>query len=138
MIRIIQSKDVGGLLKRKAARLSAAEQTVRPILDAVRKRGDKALLEYARRFDGFSRPTVRIDAAELRAAEKRLEPAFRSAVEIASGNILSVPALAGLRAVTPSSPARFALACAWDKSSGRSMPWRRTCRRGVIRCPRPC
>jgi histidinol dehydrogenase len=87
VIRIIQSKDVGGLLKRKAARLSAAEQTVRPILDAVRKRGDKALLEYARRFDGFSRPTVRIDAAGLRAAEKRLEPAFRSAVEIASGNI---------------------------------------------------
>ncbi len=87
MIRIVQSKDVGALLRRKAARLSAAEETVRPILDAVRRRGDKALLEYARQFDGFTRATVRVAAAELRAAEKRLEPAFRAAIETASANI---------------------------------------------------
>lgn len=87
MIRIIQSKDVGALLKRKAARLSEAEQTVGPILEAVRRRGDKALLEYARQFDGFTRASVRISAADLRAAEKRLEPAFREAVESASANI---------------------------------------------------
>lgn len=87
MIRIIQSKDVGALLKRKAARLSEAEDTVRPILDAVRRRGDKALLEYARQFDGFTRPSVRVAAADLRAAAKRLEPAFRTAVESASANI---------------------------------------------------
>jgi histidinol dehydrogenase len=87
VIRIIQSKDVGALLKRKAARLSEAEQTVGPILDSVRRRGDKALLEYARQFDGFTRATVRIPAADLRAAAKRLEPAFREAVESASANI---------------------------------------------------
>jgi histidinol dehydrogenase len=87
VIRIIQSKDVGVLLKRKAARLSEAEQTVRPILDAVRRRGDKALLEYARQFDGFTRGSVRIPAADLRVAAKRLEPAFREAVESASANI---------------------------------------------------
>jgi histidinol dehydrogenase len=87
VIRIIQSKDVGALLKRKAARLSEAEETVRPILENVRRRGDKALLEYARRFDGFTRPGVRVAAADLRAASKRLEPAFREAVETASANI---------------------------------------------------
>jgi histidinol dehydrogenase len=87
VIRIIQSKDVGALLKRKAARLSEAEDTVRPILDAVRRRGDKALLEYARQFDGFTRAGVRVAAADLRAAAKRLEPAFRAAVELASANI---------------------------------------------------
>lgn len=87
MIRIIQSKDVGALLKRKAARLNEAEETVRPILENVRRRGDRALLEYARQFDGFTRPTVRVAAADLRAAAKRLEPAFRDAVETASANI---------------------------------------------------
>ena len=87
MIRIIQSKDVGALLKRKAARLSEAEETVRPILESVRRRGDKALLEYARQFDGFTRPSVRVAAADLRTAAKRLEPAFRDAVETASANI---------------------------------------------------
>ena len=87
MIRIIQSKDVGALLKRKAARLSEAEKTVAPILDAVRRRGDKALLEYARQFDGFTRGSVRTPATDLRAAAKRLEPAFHEAVESASANI---------------------------------------------------
>lgn len=87
MIRIISSKDVGALLRRKAARLTEAEETVRPILDAVRRRGDKALMEYARQFDGFTGANVRVPAAQLRSAAKRLEPAFRAAVEAASANI---------------------------------------------------
>ncbi len=87
MIRIIQSKDVGALLKRKAARLTEAEDVVRPILEAVRRRGDKALLEYARKLDGFTRPSVRVSAADLRTAAKRLEPAFRAAIETAAANI---------------------------------------------------
>ncbi len=74
-------------MKRKAARLSQAEEIVRPILDGVRRRGDRALLEYARQFDGFTRPTVRVQAATLRAAEKSVEPAFRAAVETATANI---------------------------------------------------
>ena len=53
MIRILESKQVGRLLARKAARLTEAEAVVRPILEAVRQRGDRALLEYARQFDGL-------------------------------------------------------------------------------------
>jgi histidinol dehydrogenase len=58
--RILQSKDVGRLLRRKAARLSEAEAVVRPILEAVRTRGDRALLEYARKFDGFAGRSVKV------------------------------------------------------------------------------
>ena len=50
MIRILESKDIGGLLARRGARMSEAEAVVRPILEAVRTRGDRALLEYARQF----------------------------------------------------------------------------------------
>jgi len=87
VIRILQSRDVGRLLARKAARLTEAETVVRPILDAVRRRGDGALLEYARRFDGLTRKTVRVSAAELRAAHERLAPSFRRAVRVAAENI---------------------------------------------------
>jgi histidinol dehydrogenase len=86
-MRILAGKDIGRLLKRRAARLAEAEETVRPILEAVRKHGDRALLEYARKFDGLERRSVRVPERELRAAEARLTLQFRSAVETASANI---------------------------------------------------
>ena len=73
VIRILDSKDVGRLLARKAARLAEAEAVVRPILEAVRKRGDRALLEYARKFDGLERKSVRVPERELRAARAKLD-----------------------------------------------------------------
>ncbi len=87
MIRILASKDVGRLLARKAARFTEAEAVVVPILEAVRKRGDAALLEYARRFDQLERKTVRVPERELKAAREALAPDFRSAVDTASANI---------------------------------------------------
>ncbi len=41
-------------------RLEEAERIVAPILAAVRDRGDAALLEYARKFDGFEGASVRM------------------------------------------------------------------------------
>src|SRR6185436_7071653 len=87
MIRIIESREVGKLLARKAARFADAEAVVRPILDAVRKRGDKALLEYARKFDQFDRKSVAVASGELKAAQESLSPDFRAAVQTASKNI---------------------------------------------------
>jgi len=87
MIRILKSTDAGRLLARRSARMADAEEVVRPILEAVRKRGDKGLLEYARKFDGLTRKTVRVPEAELSAAADRLTPQFLSAVEVATHNI---------------------------------------------------
>jgi histidinol dehydrogenase len=86
-MRIIESTQIGRLLARKAARFEAAEAVVRPILDAVRKRGDRALMEYARQFDGLQRKSVRVPETELAAAREKLPPAFRASVEMASANI---------------------------------------------------
>jgi histidinol dehydrogenase len=86
-MRILESKDVGRLLARKAARFEQAEAVVRPILDAVRKRGDRALMEYARQFDGLDRKSVRVPEKELVAASRQLTPDFTSAVSTASANI---------------------------------------------------
>ena len=83
MIRILEAKDVGRLLSRKAARLTKAESVVRPILEAVRKDGDRALLKYARRFDRFEGKSVRIPLT----ARHTLAPEFRAAVKTAAANV---------------------------------------------------
>jgi histidinol dehydrogenase len=87
MIRILASKQIGRLLARRTSRLSEAEAVVRPILDAVRKQGDKALMKYARKFDGFERKSVRVPDSELWSACGKLSTGFRDAVETASANI---------------------------------------------------
>jgi histidinol dehydrogenase len=87
MIRIIPSSETGRLLERKAARFAEAESVVRPILENVRRRGDKALLEYARRFDQLDRRTVAVTEEEIHAAARALPRAFRSAVAVAGRNI---------------------------------------------------
>lgn len=87
MLRILEAKDMGRVLARRAARLNEAEEIVRPILETVRTRGDKGLLELARKFDNLERKSVRVPAAELVAAAERLTPEFRSAVETAARNV---------------------------------------------------
>jgi histidinol dehydrogenase len=86
-MRILKSTQVGRLLTRKAARMAEGEAVVRPILEAVRLRGDRALMEYARQFDGLTRKSVRVPARELEAARARLTPEFVRAVDTAAANI---------------------------------------------------
>ena len=87
MIRIVEHTQVGRILARKAARFTEAELVVAPILEAVRKRGDKAVIEYAKKFDNFDRPSLRVTEAEMKAAEAALSKDFRAAVKTASANI---------------------------------------------------
>ncbi|MGA3190539.1 MAG: histidinol dehydrogenase [Bryobacteraceae bacterium] len=81
MIRILDYKDAAGLITRKTVRLEEAERIVAPIMEDVRKRGDRALLEYARRFDGFTGDSVRMPV------EGSLAPSMQCAVETAATNI---------------------------------------------------
>jgi histidinol dehydrogenase len=87
MIRIIKSSEAGELLASRTRAFAKAEAVVGPILENVRARGDEALFEYARKFDGFDRTTPRATQSELNAAADKLSPVFRDAVEIAAGNI---------------------------------------------------
>ena len=60
---------------------------VAPILDAVRTRGDEAVLEYARKFDGLEGNSLAVPAADWGAVEARVTPAFYAAIETAVRNI---------------------------------------------------
>ena len=67
--------------------MGQAETVVGPILEAVRKRGDSALVEYARKLDGLTADTVRIAPERLEEAALGLAPEFREAVSVASTRI---------------------------------------------------
>lgn len=73
--------------------MGEAEAVVRPILDDVRRRGDKALLDYARKFDAFDRRSVRAGAEELRRAAQSLTPEFRDAVGTAAEHVRAFAAM---------------------------------------------
>jgi len=87
MLRILPLDQAQTFITRKAVRLAEAEQTVAPILDAVRKRGDEAVLEYARKFDGLSGRDLSIPPAEWRAAESKATLEFMGALNTAAKNI---------------------------------------------------
>ena len=87
MIRILELKDAGVLLRRRSACWREAERTVKPILEAVRRHGDRALLKYARRLDGLERRSVRVPLRESRRAAGKMSRPLRRAIAIASENI---------------------------------------------------
>ena len=75
-------------LTARASRLEAVEPQVRKIVADVRRNSDRALLKYARKWDGLqSGQPLRITAAEIRAAWKAAGPDLRSALEQAAANI---------------------------------------------------
>src|SRR5580704_7571944 len=82
MLRIISLSEAQGFVTRKIVRLAQAEQTVAPILEAVRARGDEAVLEYARKFDGFEGASLTVSTAGSRVSSE-----FQGAIEIAARNI---------------------------------------------------
>jgi histidinol dehydrogenase len=69
---------------------ASVRQSVEAIVAAVCARGDVALLEYTGRFDGFrpaSAAGLRIEPAELEAAERGLPPTVRAALAYAAERI---------------------------------------------------
>lgn len=87
MVRIADLKDPGGMLTRRRARLGEAEAIVRPILDAVRKEGDAAVVRYARQFDALGDRPLKVAAGELAAARARTDGTVIQAMETARANI---------------------------------------------------
>ena len=91
-IRIIE-KDAEGFLDELAARkaedLDEVLPTVAEITGRVRREGDKALVEYTRRFDRveISPDRLRVAKEEIEQAESLLEPELKEALKAAYGRI---------------------------------------------------
>lgn len=63
------------------------QERVRDILRDVRARGDSALIEFTRRFDGVSLATIEVGTAEFAAAETALNAEQRAAIDRAIANV---------------------------------------------------
>jgi len=67
--------------------LPDVEQTVRAILQDVRERGDAAVRECLRRYDGVDLQELAVSEAEYAAAESQVDAAFRDALEVSIRNV---------------------------------------------------
>jgi histidinol dehydrogenase len=92
VIKIISShntKAVDRLLSASAAGDRSTAKYVSAIVTAVRRRGDPALLQYARRFDGLEEP-LEVSRDEIEEGAARVPPGVRAALAAAARNIQKV------------------------------------------------
>src|SRR5512133_2653131 len=91
-MRIFRGKQAAAEVERLAARSasvdSEAEATARKIIASVRRGGDKALLQFARKFDGLgATQPLRVSPDELEQALSSVSTEFKSALQSAARNI---------------------------------------------------
>ena len=94
LLRVIDlrgsDRDPAPLLPRAPVEVvAAARSAVRALVEDVAARGDQAVAEAARRFDGVDAPPSawRATPAELAAAARTLDPGLRAALEDATGRV---------------------------------------------------
>lgn len=94
-MRIIQLNEesrrniLADLLKRDPNNYSSYEDTVRTIVNEVKERGDAAVFEYTRRFDGaeITPSNIRVTDAEIQEALALVEPQLLTVMKRAMKNI---------------------------------------------------
>jgi len=94
-IRLLSTNDpsfarqLAAIRERGAEASGAAETAARSIVDAVRRRGDRAVLEYTKRFDGVVlKPSdLRVSAEEIAAARRSMPAQAIQALQLAARRI---------------------------------------------------
>jgi len=90
-MRILRGKAAEAYVReieRRGSRLDAIEPTVRRIVEDVRRHGDRALLKYARKFDGLKPGQgLRVSDTEIRRAYRNASADLRSALGTAEKRI---------------------------------------------------
>ena len=76
--------DLRSVLPRATLDVAAAVEQVRPVVEDVRDRGEAAVREATKRFDGVEPEHLRVPADALANALEQLDPAVRSALEEAT------------------------------------------------------
>ncbi len=76
------------LQTRPVANSEALAARVRPILQAVKKSGDKALKDFTRQFDGVEVDTIRVSEEEIRRGCMQVDSSLKEAMRTAMLNIV--------------------------------------------------
>ena len=75
------------LLKRPAMESEYLDQAVEDIFFAVKRKGDQALKDFTRAFDGVEMDKLQVSDEEIDASEKQVSPGLQKAIQTAAANI---------------------------------------------------
>lgn len=78
---------LSALLNSRNVAVADVAHTVKIILGDVKDRGDKALIDYTKKFDKAELTNVRMSDAQIAAAEKNCAPEVRAALQVAATRI---------------------------------------------------
>jgi histidinol dehydrogenase len=87
MIRIVDVAAATLFAARRNGTSTEADEIVRPIIDAIRREGDVALLRYSQQFDHLGHLPIRVSPEELASARAAMSQQMLRAVETAIANI---------------------------------------------------
>ena len=80
-------EDWEGLLKRPTMEVEAIEAIVKPVMEAVKARGDEALKEFTEKFDGVTIEELAVSGQEVEAALDLVPEDLKAAIRTAKQNI---------------------------------------------------
>ena len=90
IFNLTKQSDKPGLFELGSGRQRASleiDSAVKPILEAIRRDGDEALISFARELDGLDHQSLRVSQQELEKAAAAMSPEVKKAVEAAVTNI---------------------------------------------------
>ncbi len=80
-------KDWPALLQRPVLQQAQLEEKVKQVLSAVKVRGDEALIEFTKQFDGLQLPSIRVTEEEITIAFNNIDADVKESLVVAKGNI---------------------------------------------------
>jgi histidinol dehydrogenase len=87
-LNTISAEQKGLLMNRAQADIASVTETVRPIIEDVRLRGDEALKEYALKFDkSVIKGDLKATGGDFETAYKALDPALIEAIRLCAENV---------------------------------------------------
>lgn len=87
IIKYPEIDKMGELLKRPEIETKTIQEKVLEIIDKVRADGDKALIEFTKKFDSVDLDQLVVSENELTDAQNNIDDRLKSAIDIASANI---------------------------------------------------
>ena len=90
MISVIDSKDkekIKEIKKRASGNFDLVLNLVLPIINDVKTKGDKALIDYTKKFDKVSLKSIKVSKEEIKAAYNKVDKKTVNAIKKAAKNI---------------------------------------------------
>lgn len=83
----LSAQKINSLLMRPAIDLESTMKQVKPIIEDVKKNGERSVIKYAKKFDGFKSGVLKVGADEINTSGKFLTAEIKSAIDKAAENI---------------------------------------------------